>query len=97
LSASSGKPSVLLLNDKFDPDWRVSVDGKPATLLRCNFIMRGVQVPAGNHQIEFRFTPPIKGLCVSLAGIGLAVGLVGFLALSRRETATADPQGKTAP
>ena len=35
-------PSVLLLNDKYDPNWRVTVDGKPAELLRCNYIMRGV-------------------------------------------------------
>jgi uncharacterized membrane protein YfhO len=85
--AKSTGPSVLLLNDKFDPDWKVSVDGKPAPLLRCNFIMRGVQVPTGDHQIEFRFAPPVKGLYLSLAGIVLALGLVGFLAFSKRESA----------
>ncbi|MGH7992361.1 MAG: hypothetical protein ACREDQ_02520, partial [Limisphaerales bacterium] len=42
LSAQADAPSVLLLNDKYDPNWHVFVDGKPASLLRCNFIMRGV-------------------------------------------------------
>ena len=42
LAANATVPSVLLLNDKFDANWRVTVDGKPAELLRCNFIMRGV-------------------------------------------------------
>ena len=58
LQAKALAPSVLLLNDKYDPGWKVSVDGKPETLLRCNYLMRGVQVPAGEHQVEFRFAPP---------------------------------------
>jgi hypothetical protein len=47
--------SILLLNDRFDPAWRVTVDGKPASLLRCNYIMRGVQLPPGDHTVEFTF------------------------------------------
>ena len=47
--------SVLLLNDRFDPAWRVTVDGKPASLLRCNYIMRGVQLAPGAHTVEFTF------------------------------------------
>jgi len=42
LQANAAMPSVLLLNDRFDPGWNVRVDGKPAKLLRCNYIMRGV-------------------------------------------------------
>jgi hypothetical protein len=47
--------SLLLLNDRFDPSWRVTVDGKPASLLRCNYIMRGVQLAPGAHTVEFSF------------------------------------------
>jgi hypothetical protein len=47
--------SVLLLNDRFDPAWRVTVDGKAASLLRCNYIMRGVQLAPGEHTVEFTF------------------------------------------
>ena len=56
--ANATAPSVLLLNDKYDPDWRVTVDGKPAELLRCNFIMRGVYLAPGDHTVEFNFTLP---------------------------------------
>ena len=51
--------SVLLLNDRFDPAWRVIVDGQPASLLRCNYIMRGVQLAPGTHIVEFTFQIPI--------------------------------------
>ena len=35
LKADVQAPSVLLLNDKFGPDWNVSVDGKPEKVLRA--------------------------------------------------------------
>jgi len=75
----AGTPAVLLLNDKFDPHWQVSVDGKPAELLRCNFIMRGVYLSAGSHLVEFQFVLPNRPLYVSLAAIALGILLSGYL------------------
>ena len=89
LRAKADAPSVLLLSDRFDPNWRALVDGKAQTLLRCNYIMRGVQLPAGEHQIEFRFTPPVSALYVSLMALGLGLGLVGFVAFSKPAEAIA--------
>lgn len=90
LSASNAVPSVLLLNDRFDPDWTVTVDGKAAPLLRCNFIMRGVYLPtAGVHTVRFEFHLPHKPLYVTLAAIALALGLCGFLAFAGRSRQTA--------
>ena len=83
-AANATTPSVLLLNDKYDPDWRVTVDGKPAELLRCNYIMRGVYLMPGNHTVEFQFRPPIKPLYVTLAAIVFGIFLLGFLMFSQR-------------
>src|SRR5260370_9202004 len=77
--AEAAGPSVLLLNDRFDPNWKVFVDGNPQPLLRCNFIMRGVQVPSGQHQVEFRFVPPVRALYVSVAAVFVGLVLVGCL------------------
>jgi len=82
LHANAASPSVLLLNDRYAPNWKVTVDGKPEKLLRCNYIMRGVQVPAGDHQIEFQFAPSTTGLYISLFAIAIGLGLAGFLAFS---------------
>ena len=82
LKAEAAAPSILLWNDKFDPNWNVTVDGKSAALLRCNYIMRGVYVPAGNHEVEFHFKPPHWMFYVSLAAIALGVGLCGLLAFN---------------
>ena len=85
----SDSASVLLLNDKFDPNWQVLVDGKPAELLRCNFIMRGVCLPPGAHTVEFRFTLPSKPLYVTLTAMGTGVFLLGLLIFLERRQPTA--------
>jgi hypothetical protein len=92
LSAKTTAPSVLLLNDKFDPQWRVTVDGRPAELLRCNFMMRGVYLPAaGTHTVDFQFQLPQRPLYVTLAAISIGIALCGFLAFStwKRQTVSA--------
>jgi uncharacterized membrane protein YfhO len=95
-AANATAPSVLLLNDKYDPHWSVTVDGKPAELLRCNFLMRGVYLSHGQHTVEFDFSLPNKPLYITLAGIAVGLGLAGYLLISakretpvRRETVTA--------
>ncbi len=57
---------------------------QPAKLLRCNFIMRGVQVPAGQHVLAFEFQPSLTGLKISLAAIAIGVVLCGLLFLIRQ-------------
>jgi hypothetical protein len=78
-SAHADTPTILLLNDKFDPNWSVFVDGKPAPLLRCNFIMRGVYLTSGAHTVEFQFKLPCGPLYVSLTAIGILILLAGCL------------------
>ncbi len=83
LRSQAESSTVLLLNDKYDPGWKVFVDNKPAELLRANFIMRGVYLPGGTHEIVFRFEPPVKGLFLTLAAIGLGIVLSGVLFIFR--------------
>ena len=83
LKAEVKEPAVLLLNDRYDVHWKVSIDGKPATLLRCNFFMRGVELAPGPHTVEFTFNLPYGALTVTLAAVGVTVLLVGFLIVTR--------------
>jgi hypothetical protein len=78
----STAPGILLLNDRWHPDWKVTVDGQSAPLLRANFLMRGVSVAAGEHTVEYRFDPPHQTLWVSLAAVATGLLLVGILILA---------------
>jgi len=76
LNANAAGPSVLMLNDRFDPNWKVFVDGAPAQMLRCNYIMRGVFLTPGSHTVEFQFALPHKPLYITLIAIFLGVFLL---------------------
>ncbi len=90
LRAEAAAPAVLLLNDSYDPDWQVSVDGKPEPLLRCNYVMRGVYVTPGPHTVEFQFRPPPGPLYVSLVGVALGFALIGILVVAKPKPALAE-------
>jgi hypothetical protein len=85
-------PTVLLLNDQYDPSWRVTVDGKPAPLLRANFIMRGVYLTQGEHNVEFQFSLPMKPLYVTISAMAVGILLSGVLVFLTRK-----PQTSTIP
>ncbi|HZL41742.1 MAG TPA: hypothetical protein VFD66_00510, partial [Verrucomicrobiae bacterium] len=95
LRTDAQSPSILLLNDKYDPSWQVWVDGKRSELLRCNFIMRGVALPAGPHSVEFVFRPPIGPLYVNVAAFGAGILLIGVALLGKR-TPPASPAASAA-
>ncbi len=85
LTAQATDDSVLLLNDHWSAHWRVTVDGQPSELLRCNYVMRGVRLSPGSHTVVFRFQQPMTWLYVSLASLLGGFGLLGFVIVDERK------------
>ncbi len=67
-------PGLLVLADTFYPGWTARVDGREVSILRTNFLFRGVAVPDGSHIVEFRYCPLSFGLGVVLFVCCLAFG-----------------------
>lgn len=37
--------------------WIATIDGKEAPILRVNYLLRGLEIPAGDHEVVFTFAP----------------------------------------
>jgi len=46
--------------------WTVEMDGKEVPLLRANYILRALRIPAGTHEIRFSYAPTTKYAGVTL-------------------------------
>jgi uncharacterized membrane protein YqjE len=80
IQTQSRTATLLVLSDTFYPGWQATIDGKATPIFQTNYIQRGVQVPAGEHFVEYRFAPLSFKLGV---GITLASFFVGAYGLSR--------------
>jgi uncharacterized membrane protein YfhO len=70
--------------------WKAFIDNKPSDHFRCDYVLRGMKVPAGSHEITFKFEPDTYKNGETLAGISsillyvfLAVGI--FLDMKKRK------------
>ena len=75
----------LLLLDAYSRDWKVTVDGRDATMGSGNVLYRAVHLQPGRHVVEFRYRPDSL-LYGGLLSLGALVGVV--VLLSRRRGAS---------
>jgi hypothetical protein len=83
-----GGGGLLIFSEVNYPGWRAVVDGEPASLVRANYLLRALCVPAGDHHVELVYDPPLLkvGLLVTAFALVLVVGAFWRLAArSRRE------------
>jgi len=85
VKTSSNTEALLVINDTYNQGWQVFIDGKSDKLLRTNYALRGVKVPAGEHQVVFQYNPPSFTIGVYTSGGTLLVILIGGIFISRRK------------
>lgn len=57
IEAAPVAPALLVLSDTYYPGWEATIDGQQTPILVTNTVLRGVAVPAGRHEIVFRYRP----------------------------------------
>ena len=62
-NVSTDDVSLIIFSEIFYPKgWKSYINGKQVTNHRFNYTLRGLEVPSGNHKIEFIFDPNIVKL-----------------------------------
>jgi hypothetical protein len=62
IAVTNGEPALLVVNDYYYPGWTATIQTagssqRSAKIYRVNRVMRGVFLPAGEHQLEMTYRP----------------------------------------
>jgi hypothetical protein len=78
VQASVPSPALMVMGEIYYPSWQVEVDGQPGEIIRANHILRAVSLPAGEHDIVFRYDMSLlkKSLTLSVVTFAIALGIL---------------------
>ena len=51
------KPSLVTFSEVVFPGWKALLDGKASPILTANYAFRAMVLPAGTHEVEFKYEP----------------------------------------
>ena len=89
-STSSSSEFAVFSEIYYNRGWKAYIDDKETPIVKTNYLLRGLAIPAGKHQIRFEFKPAAyyTGEKLSLAGSSLIVLLLlGAIFLEYRSSA----------
>ena len=70
------KPGVLILSEIYFPGWRALDNGKEISLFRMNYVLRGIILSEGKHEIEIFFMPTYFNLVKT---VSISSFLISFI------------------
>ncbi|HEY5691152.1 MAG TPA: YfhO family protein, partial [Cyclobacteriaceae bacterium] len=87
--SSSATDGLAVFSEIYYPNgWQATIDSKEVPILRADYILRALEVPAGRHEIVFEFKPRpyVIGNKITMASSWLLLLVVaGSLGLTFRK------------
>jgi uncharacterized membrane protein YfhO len=72
-NSSSSNNFAVFSEVYYKKGWKAFVDGKETPIYKTNYVLRGLEIPAGKHDIKFEFKPDSFYKTVPLASGANAV------------------------
>ena len=89
-TSNNAKEGLAVFSEMFyEKGWNALIDGKETPIMRADYALRAIVVPAGKHVIEFKFEPQVvkTGSAITLVScIGMLFLLVGGLYFERKKS-----------
>lgn len=92
-SSNSNEGLVVFSETYYPAGWKCRIDGNEVESFRANYVLRAVNVPAGEHDIEWSFEPEIYAQTnlvnyagsISLLGFSLSVLIAAIISAIRKQ------------
>jgi uncharacterized membrane protein YfhO len=75
----SGKGGIVVFSEIYYPGWTATIDGQEAELGRVDYILRALNVSAGQHQVELMFYPKSLDTTETIAYIAIGILVLALL------------------
>ena len=83
-NSTSSKNGIAIFSEiYYDKGWNAYVDGELKPHFRANYVLRGMQIPAGTHVVEFKFEPAVYHVSerIALASSIILLLLLAFVSV----------------
>ena len=84
-SKSKAEQLAVFSEIYYSQGWNAYVDGHLMPYFRANYVLRGMRVPAGSHQIEYKFEPQAYFIGEKISLVSSALIILLFVGIGYRE------------
>jgi len=85
-NSTASKSGIAIFSEiYYDKGWNAYVDGELKPHFRANYVLRGMQIPAGKHVVEFKFEPAVYHVSERIAFASSIILLLLLAFVSTKE------------